>query len=105
MATKNNSSKYTEDWIPIKNIKDGMVLLEGNYYVTGVRIEPRNIFILDYQEQNNVIFNLRTFYNSIDFSAQFCYNGVIKNQIAADRTECAVRRDKRQTRKVRKYIW
>ena len=67
MATKNNSSKYTEDWIPIKNIKDGMVLLEGNYYVTGVRIEPRNIFILDYQEQNNVIFNLRTFYNSIDF--------------------------------------
>ena len=67
MATKNISSKYTEDWIPIKDIKDGMVLLEGNYYVTGIRIEPKNIFILDYQEQNNILFNLRTFYNSIDF--------------------------------------
>lgn len=64
MAKKTN---FTEDWIPIKNIKDGMVLLEGNYYLTGIRIEPKNIFILDYQEQNNVIFNLRTFYNSIDY--------------------------------------
>ena len=67
MAKKNNSSKYTEDWVPIKNIKDGMVQLEGDWYVTGIRIEPKNIFILDYQEQNNVIFNLRNFYNTIDY--------------------------------------
>ena len=67
MTKTNNSTKYTEDWIPIKDIKDGMVLLNGNYYVTGIRIEPKNIFILDYQEQNNILFNLRTFYNSIDF--------------------------------------
>ena len=59
MEKKNNESKYTEDWVPIKTIKNGMIQLENNYYVTGIRIEPRNIFILDYQEQNNVIFNLR----------------------------------------------
>ena len=39
----------------------------GNYFVTGIKIEPKNIFILDYQEQNNIIFNLRNFYNVIDY--------------------------------------
>lgn len=67
MAKNSNTSKYTEDWIPIKAIKDGMIQLDNNYYVTGIRIEPRNIFILDFQEQNNIIFNLRNFYNVIDY--------------------------------------
>ncbi len=67
MAKNNNTSKYTEDWVPIKNIKNGMIQLDNDYYVTGVRIEPKNIFILDYQEQNNIIFNLRNFYNVIDY--------------------------------------
>ncbi len=64
---KTNVSKYTEDWVPIKNIKDGMIQLDNNYLVTGIKIEPKNIFILDYQEQNNVIFSLRNFYNVIDY--------------------------------------
>ena len=68
MAKNNNTtSKYTEDWVPIKNIKNGMIQLENDYFVTGIRIEPKNIFILDFQEQNNIIFNLRNFYNVIDF--------------------------------------
>ncbi len=67
MAKNNNTSKYTEDWVPIKTIKNGMIQLDNDYYVTGVRIEPKNIFILDYQEQNNIIFNLRNFYNVIDY--------------------------------------
>lgn len=64
---KGNTSKYTEDWVPIKSIKNGMIQLENDYFVTGIRIEPKNIFILDYQEQNNIIFNLRNFYNVIDY--------------------------------------
>ena len=67
MAKQNNTSKYTEDWVPIKAIKNGMIQLENNYYVTGIKVEPKNIFILDYQEQNNIIFNLRNFYNVIDY--------------------------------------
>ena len=67
MAKSNNTSKYTEDWVPIKAIKNGMIQLENDYYVTGIKIEPRNIFILDFQEQNNIIFNLRNFYNVIDY--------------------------------------
>lgn len=67
MAKSNSTSKYTEDWVPIKSIKNGMIQLDNDYFVTGIRVEPKNIFILDYQEQNNIIFNLRNFYNVIDF--------------------------------------
>lgn len=64
---KNNTSKYTEDWIPVKAINNGMIILNNDFYVTGVKVEPKNIFILDYQMQNNIIFNLRNFYNVLDF--------------------------------------
>ena len=62
-----NNSKFTEDWLPIKDIKNGFIELEGKYYVTGVKIEPKNIFILDYTEQQAIIFNFRNVYNSIDY--------------------------------------
>ena len=62
-----NNSKYTEDWLPIKNIKNGFIELEGKYYVTGIKIEPKNIFILDYNEQQAIIFNFRNVYNTIDY--------------------------------------
>ena len=63
----NQRSKYTVDDIPVKNIKDGSILLDNGQKVTGVKIMPRNIFILDYDSQNNAIFNLRSFYNTLDY--------------------------------------
>ena len=80
-----NTSKYTEDWVPIKGIRNGMIQLENNYLVTGIRIEPKNIFILDYQEQNNIIFNLRNFYNVIDYEFWLvvCYRPVDINMYLA----------------------
>ncbi len=64
MATTN---KPAEDWIPIRAIQNGMILLDNGFLVTGVKIEPKNIFILDQDVQNNVIFSLRTFYNTLDY--------------------------------------
>ena len=61
------SSKWTEDWVPIKNIMNGMIQLENGEYVTGVKIAPRNIFILDPGTRDNVIYQLRNFYNAINF--------------------------------------
>ena len=66
MAQKKKNSKYTEDWLPVKAIQNGYIILEGNFYVTGIKIEPKNIFILDGQTQNNILFNMRNFYNVID---------------------------------------
>lgn len=61
------TNKSTEDWLPIRAINNGMIQLDSGYMVTGVKIEPKNIFILDQDVQNNVIFSLRNFYNTIDY--------------------------------------
>lgn len=60
-------SKYTEDWIPVKAIENGMIILDNKQRVAGVKIRPRNIFILDQATQDNVIIGLKNFYNTIDF--------------------------------------
>ena len=60
-------SKYTEDWIPIKDITDGCIITNNGTKVTGVKIRPRNIFILDKISQDNTIIALKNFYNMIDF--------------------------------------
>ena len=64
---KKQSSVYTEDWIPVKDITNGTIILDNKYKVTGVKIKPRNIFILDQATQDNIIIALKNFYNTIDF--------------------------------------
>lgn len=61
------TSKWTEDWIPVRQIMNGMIQLDNGEYVTGIKIQPRNIFIMDQGSQDNVIYNLRNFYNAIDY--------------------------------------
>ena len=65
--SKTTSSQYTEDWLPITGIQNGYIICEGKQKVTGVKITPRNIFILDQQDQDNVMISLKNFYNMIDF--------------------------------------
>jgi len=67
MSSSNTGSKYTENWIPVKNISNGMIELDNKQKVTGVKIRPRNIFILDKMMQDNVIAALKTFYDTLDF--------------------------------------
>jgi len=62
-----NNSKYTDSWLPIRQIMNGMIQLESGYYVTGVKVHPKNIFIMDEQAQDSIIYNLRNFYNTIDY--------------------------------------
>ena len=58
---------YSEDWLPVKQIMNGMILTDDGDYVTGVKVIPKNIFMMDRAQQNNVIYNLRNFYNIIDY--------------------------------------
>ena len=64
---KTSSSGYTEDWLPVKSIENNMIITKDNMKVTGVKIQPRNIFILDPMTQENILLNLRNFYNTLDF--------------------------------------
>lgn len=62
-----NLNRSTEDWLPVRAIENGMILTYGKNKVTGVKITPRNIFILDGSSQNNILISLKNFYNMIDF--------------------------------------
>jgi hypothetical protein len=99
MTEKKVRSKYTEDWIPVKAITNGMIILDDNSKITGVKIIPRNIFILDESSQNAIISSLQNFYNTLDYEfwivvadrpvdislylsqLQLLYNNVQNNQI------------------------
>ncbi len=63
----NNSGQWTENWINIQSISNGMIILPDQTKVSGVKITPRNIFILDPIAQSNIMIALKNFYNLIDF--------------------------------------
>ena len=68
MAKKVNTNYgYTEDWLPVRGIQNGMIITSNNYKVTGVKVNPKNIFILDQDSQANILNSLKNFYNMIDY--------------------------------------
>ena len=50
---KEIKSKYTD--VPVKDISNGVIVLDNNQKVTGVKIMPRNIFILDQSMQDDKV--------------------------------------------------
>ena len=64
---KPKRGKYSNDFIPIKNISNGMITLDTNEKVTGVKIFPRNIFILEEDSVYTILNNLTNVYNLIDY--------------------------------------
>ena len=62
---KQVKSKYTD--VPVKDISNGMIVLDNNQKVTGVKIMPKNIFILEQNMQDAIIMNLKNVYNMIDY--------------------------------------
>lgn len=68
LASKNKSiNRSSEDWLPVRAIENSTIVTYGNNKVTGVKITPKNIFILDSSSQQNVLISLKNFYNMIDF--------------------------------------
>lgn len=62
-----NQNKWTENWINIQSISNGMIVLPNQEKVSGVKITPRNVFILEEEVQSSVITALKNFYNTIDY--------------------------------------
>lgn len=61
------ASPYTENWVRIRSIKNGIITLPNKEMVAGVKIEPRNIFILDQIQQDNILNALKNCYNTFNF--------------------------------------
>lgn len=67
MSTKDSGSASTENWIQVKEINNGMIFLDDKNMISGIKISPRNIFIMTEGEQQRVIESLKDFYNLIDY--------------------------------------
>ena len=67
MKKSSGGKQFTEDWIPIKQILNGVITTDNGEFVTGIKVMPRNIFMLERSQQNSIIYNLRNLYNSIDY--------------------------------------
>lgn len=101
-AAKNNP-KYTENWIPIKAISNGIMYNTRNEMVTGVKIQPRNIFILDQSSMDNALIGLMNFYNTMDFEFWL----VVADRpvdITVYQAELQVLYNKTQDQRIRKMI-
>lgn len=63
MSTNNT----TESFVPVRSIVNNMIELDNGFKVAGVKVLPRNIFILDEGDRFNVIDGLKDVYNTFDF--------------------------------------
>ena len=61
------NSIYTENWLPLKGISNGIMYNDHKEMITGVKIQPKNIFILDQGSMDMSLIGLMNFYNTIDF--------------------------------------
>ena len=57
----------TENWVTVKDINNNLIFSDNKEMITGVKIQPRNIFIMDQNSQAIIIDALKTFYNLVDF--------------------------------------
>ena len=53
--SSNNTSNTTESFVPIRAIVNNMIELDNGEKIAGVKIAPKNIFIMEESDQFNVI--------------------------------------------------
>lgn len=68
MATLN--SKTTQDFVPIKEIRQGVVVLKDGSLRTVVMVSSLNFALKSADEQQSIIMQFQNFLNSLDFSIQ-----------------------------------
>lgn len=66
MSSK-TSSITTESFVPVRAIINNVIELDNGEKIAGVKVSPRNIFILEENDQFGVIDGLKNFYNTLDF--------------------------------------
>ncbi len=69
MATT-TPSKTTQDFVPIREIRDGIVILKDGSMRALVLASSLNFALKSVDEQNSIILQFQNFLNSLDFSVQ-----------------------------------
>lgn len=64
------SSKTTQEFVPIQEIRDGVVILRDGSMRGIILASSLNFALKSQDEQNSIIFQFQNFINSLDFSVQ-----------------------------------
>ena len=67
LSMSSKTSSTTESFVPVRAIINNVIELDNGEKVAGVKVSPRNIFILEENDQFGVIDGLKDFYNTLDF--------------------------------------
>lgn len=67
LSMNSKTSGTTESFVPVKAIINNVIELDNGEKVAGVKISPKNIFIMEDSDQFNVIDGLKDLYNTLDF--------------------------------------
>ena len=67
LKMSSKTSGTTESFVPVRSIMNNMIELDNGMKVAGVKVAPKNIFIMEENDQFGVIDGLKDFYNTLDF--------------------------------------
>ncbi|PJE73452.1 MAG: hypothetical protein COV02_02520 [Candidatus Terrybacteria bacterium CG10_big_fil_rev_8_21_14_0_10_41_10] len=65
------SSKSTQDFVPIKEIRDGVIILKDNSMRMILMASTLNFALKSEEEQSAIVLQYQNFLNSLDFPVQF----------------------------------
>lgn len=66
----NINSQPTQNFVPIKEVRDGIVTLKDGSLRAVVMVSSINFYLKSADEQQSVIYQFQSFLNSLDFDAQ-----------------------------------
>jgi type IV secretory pathway VirB4 component len=64
------SAKATQDFVPIKEVRDGIVILKDGSLRRVILVTSVNLFLKSNDEQKATIYQFQSFLNTLDFPAQ-----------------------------------
>lgn len=64
------NAKTTQEFVPIKEIRDGVVLMKDGSMKIILMASSINIALKSYEEQESIVLQFQNFLNSLDFSVQ-----------------------------------
>ena len=70
MATNTQTGKSSQDFVPIKEIRDGVVVLKDDSLRGVIMTSSINFALKSADEQNAIIYQFQNFLNAINFSIQ-----------------------------------
>lgn len=68
--TTNNPSKTTQDFVPIREIRDGVIILKNGGMRSVILASSLNFALKSHDEQSSILMQFQNFVNSLDFSIQ-----------------------------------